>query len=302
MTLNQLKYVIAIAKEGSFNNAAKKLYITQPSLSAMVKSLEEELGITIFERSNKSIKITQDGIRLIQLINQLLSCEEMINETFLNKDDGISFSVSSQHYTFVDQAYMRLINAIDYPSYKLNLNQTRTEEIIDDVASLKSEIGIIYLSESMEAHMKRELQKRGISFHPLKDFSVCAFMHKNHPLAKLKSITYSDLEPYPAIIYEQKTSPDFFSEESPIPILNPKKQIKIHDLYASIVIMDSCLAYNIGTGYITKREIEQFNHVAVPINGGGKLTLGWIHFSSLKISDIGELFLDFLSEELAKSI
>ena len=300
MTLQQLKYVLTIAEEGSFSAAARKLFLAQPSLSAMVRSLEDELGITIFDRSTRSLQITEDGLKLISYANQMTDCENQLREAFHQKAAAQRFSVSSQHYTFVCEAFQRLIQQETADSYSFRIDLTRTEDVINNVATLKSDIGILYLSEHGGGTAERTLERENIRFHPLRSFPVCAFMHEDHPLAGKESVTFSDLSEYPAIVYEQKGSHRSFSEEVPFVRVTPAKQVVVTDLHASMIAMDSCLAYDIGTGYVTEKERTGTKHVAVPVKNAGALTVGWIVPANLSPSPLIKSFVALLEEEIEK--
>jgi len=300
MTLQQLKYILTIAEEGSFSAAAKKLYLTQPSLSAMVRSLEQELGITIFDRSTRSVRITEDGLKLIAYANQMVDCENQLREEFHQKSAVRRFSVSSQHYTFVCEAFQRLIRNEPSDSYCFSIDLTRTEDVIDNVATLKSDVGVLYLSEHGGGTAERMLERENLRFHPLRSFPVCAFMHEDHPLARQESVSFSDLSEYPAIIYEQKGSSRSFSEEVPFARVTPEKQIIVTDLHSSMIAMDSCLAYDIGTGYITEKERLSTKHVAVPVKNAGYLTVGWIVHAGIELSHLVKTFAALLEEEIQK--
>ena len=228
MTLQQIRYVIAIEQEGSFSEAAKKMFVSQPSISAMVKDLETELGITIFQRGRQGVILTVDGKEFLKYAYQMLDCESMIQSRFFPGASKLSqhFSVSSQHYTFVINAFAKLESRLKNSPYHLRLKETLTSEVIQDVAKQRSEIGVIFLSDSSEKYIRRLLKTNYLDFAPLVQVKSCAFFHSSHPLAGRQSVTTDDLAPYPCIIYDQADNHMmYFSEEISIPSFKPEKQI-----------------------------------------------------------------------------
>ena len=170
MTLQQLYYVIVIAETGSMNKAAEKLYITQPSLTAMVKELESELGIIIFHRSGRGVSLTGDGQEFITYARQLYHQYEELAEKYgpagtLKK----KFGVSTQHYSFAVKAFVETVKNFDTAKYEFAIRETKTKEVIEDVRSLRSEIGIIYLSDFNRNFINKILKAGELEFHRLID-------------------------------------------------------------------------------------------------------------------------------------
>ena len=298
MTLQQIRYVIAVEQQGSFNEAAKALFVSQPSISAMVKDLETELGITIFQRSRQGVLLTTDGKEFLKYAYQMLDCESMIQNRFSLGAGRLcrQFSVSSQHYTFVVNAFAKLENRLKNAPYNLRIKETLTSEVIGDVAKQRSELGVIFLSDTSEKYIRRLLKSSYLDFAPLVQVEPCAFLHESHPLARRASVTTDDLAPYPCIIYDQaETHVMHFSEEISIPDFKPEKQIYITDLYTAVRLMKACQAYNIGTG-ILEEPLSDFR--AVPLEGFGPITIGWIGLQNSVLSPLGTEFVALLEEQV----
>ena len=148
MTLQQLKYVTTVAQTGTISDAAKKLFISQPSLTKAVRELEKEMGITIFERTNRGIVISKEGETFLGYARQVLEQAALLEETYKKKAGRKQeFSVSTQHYSFAVNAFVELIERYGSEKYDFCLRETQTYEIIEDVAQMKSEIGILYLND-----------------------------------------------------------------------------------------------------------------------------------------------------------
>ncbi|MEA4973828.1 MAG: LysR family transcriptional regulator [Candidatus Metalachnospira sp.] len=299
MTLQQLKYVSMIEKCGSFSKAAQKLYVSQPGISNLVHSLEEELGITIFIRSATGITLTDEGRELLKLGNELLSGADYITEYFrsVDKNDRKSFSVSSQHYAFVVSAFEEFQKNIQSKHYTLSLNETQTSIVIENVAKQHSELGVIFKSDYTEKHLSRVLSDNNLEFNSIYTTKPHVFISKNHPLSKKSSVNIDDLMPYPCIFYDQShDSPSFFSEELVLPDFRPDKILYISDLYISCHMMKNCNAYDIGSGILTESLADDF--ITIPIFGQAEITIGWISLKNCPLSPIAEYFITLMEKHV----
>ena len=298
MTLQQLRYIITVHETGSFSAASEKLYVSQPSISTMIADLEEELDITIFNRSKKGVELTEDGNILLQYAYSMLHMEDEIHENFKTKKDIVTFSVSSQHYTFAIDAFIHLEKEYDDLSYNLALRQTRTSEVIEDVAKNESEIGIIQISSEVKKIKSRIFSKYNLDFFPLFTTKTSVFIANDHPLANKKFVTPEDLADYPCNVYDQWDDPlIYYSEEIHLPDYISDKIILTTDLYASIQFIKEQNAYNIGSGIISPR---LDGVTSVPLIDGIPFNIGYITRKNANLSTIGKRYLEILKEELGK--
>ena len=149
MTLQQIRYLITIAETGSLGKAAEKLYVSQPSLTSAVKELEKELGFPLFHRTSKGVVLTAEGLRFLPYARQVEAQYLNLMEAFGKMEKRrTSFAVSTQHYSFAVKAFVEVTQQADVAEYELAIRETRTREVIRDVGSLRSEIGVIYLNGS----------------------------------------------------------------------------------------------------------------------------------------------------------
>lgn len=215
MTLQQLRYVIKIVEYGSITEAAKQLYITQPSLSAAIKDLENELGIEIFHRTSKGISLTVDGREFLSYARQVIEQTELLERRYMDKKPSKQLcTISTQHYAFAVNAFVELLLGLDVDEYEFTLRETRTYEIIEDVRDYRSEIGIIYLSDFNEKVINKLLVENHLTFNLLFEADPHVFISSRHPLAGREAITLDDLEDYPFLAFEQGINNSFyFSEE-----------------------------------------------------------------------------------------
>lgn len=305
MTLQQLRYIITIERCGSFSEAAKQLFTTQPNVSTLVKELEMELGIAIFLRSKKGITITQEGKELLAYAYQMTEKEDGIKNHFRScKEEPVTnFSVSSQHYLFVVEVFLKLENSLDAKKYALRLKETQTGTLIEDVARLRSEIGVLVLSKFTEKHIYKLLNDKNLMFRPLFSVHPKVFMSPKHPLAGAKWVTLDELNRYPCIIFDQDDDMALhFSEEGIVPDFRPNKTLYVSDLLTSIYSMDRCDAFNIGTGVGTELAVQLFREkvgVAVSLHGQPAITIGWIALKNGELSPLGQVFISMLEAYVA---
>lgn len=204
MTLQQLKYVITVAETGTITEAAKKLFIAQPSLTSAIHDLEKEMGIEIFHRTNKGIDISREGEDFLGYARQVLEQAAILEDKYKGSHGGKKqFCVSTQHYSFAVNAFVDLIQEYGQDEYDFSLRETQTYEIIEDVAKMKSEIGILFLNDFNEKVLRKLMKSKDLEFHSLFTARPHVFISRNHPLAEKDLITNEELETYPYLSFEQ---------------------------------------------------------------------------------------------------
>ena len=230
MTLNQLHYVITIAECGSMNKASEILYVAQPSLTSSIQELERELGITIFHRSGKGVTLTNDGTEFLSYAKEIYSQYEVVMDKY-NGSSAIKkkFGVSTQHYSFAVKAFVGLMKSFDMKEYEFAIRETMTKDVINDVATQKSELGILYLSDFNRAAITKILSTNGLEFIKLIDCNAFVYLHKSHPLANNKTINFDQLAPYPCLSFEQGDTTSFYFAEEILSTYNYPRTIKCND-------------------------------------------------------------------------
>lgn len=200
MTLQQLRYLIAIANHGSISAAAHTLYVSQSSLSVAVRDIERETGVTIFERSNRGITLTSDGIELLGYARQVVEQADLMEQRYSGRggEAAQKLSITSQHYAFVVEAFLELAEEYEGTSYNFSLRETRTSEVIEDVRDFRSDLGVLYLSTFNESVIGHALSDANLSFNLLFTAQPHVFVSDKHPLASRTEVTVEDLEDYPA--------------------------------------------------------------------------------------------------------
>ncbi|WP_295907483.1 LysR family transcriptional regulator [uncultured Bifidobacterium sp.] len=296
MTLLQLRYIVKIVECGSMNEASHELYISQPALSSSVKELENELGIEIFTRHSQGIALTVDGAEFLTYARQILDQTDLLEARYRQVRPRKQLCrVSTQHYMFAVEAFVEMINSIDSDEYEFTIRETRTRDIIDQVATLQSEIGIIYESDFNKRVLSKMLREKHLDFHPLFRADLHVFIAQTNPLADRAMVTMKDLEPYPFLQYEQGEEGSFyFAEEAVWPDYSPK-QITVSDRATMLNFIVGLNAYTVCTG-IDNEDLNNEKIVSVPLESDESMLVGWIVNSRTKLSNAAELYLDKLRQ------
>jgi len=295
MTILQLKYVIAIANSSSMREAASRLFVSQPALSSTIRELEEELGIKIFDRNNKGISLTADGMEFLAYAKQAVSQYKIIEERYLeNERDKVHFSVSMQHYVFAVKAFIDTIKRFSHDKYTFSVKETKTDEVLNNVRDLKSEIGIISYSKNNENIFKKLFREYQLSFSPLMVKDTYAYVWKTHPLAHLKEISVEDLKDYPCISFDQNSKGEFYLAEEALGEYDFEKMIKSNDRATTMEIMAGLNGYSIGTGIMTESVAIRDDYICIKLKEEDPLTIGYIVRQTHTLSEIGKNYIEEL--------
>lgn len=303
MTLQQLHYAITISESGSLNKAAEILYITQPSLTSSIQELEKELGIPIFNRSGRGVTLTVDGIEFLQHARQLYSQYEMLAEKYANPQNlKKKFGVSTQHYSFAVKAFVEMVKSFDTSHYEFAIRETQTKDVIGDVASLKSEIGILYLSDFNRAAIRKLLRTAGLEFHHLIHCKAYVYLWSGHPLAKQKSIRFEELADYPCLSFEQGDTSSFYFAEEILSTSEYIRTIKANDRATMLNLMIGLNGYTLCSGIICE-ELNGDNYIAVPfeadsVEESSVMEIGYITKQNSILSHIGAKYIEEIRKYL----
>ena len=293
MTLQQLKYILAISAYGSMNKAAEQLYVSQPSLTSSVQELEKEIGIKIFNRSGKGVTLTNDGAEFLQYARQVVSQFDVLAEKYISKG-GIKkkFGVSTQHYSFAVKAFVEMVKEFDTSEYEFAIRETKTLEIISDVATLRSEIGIIYLNDFNRQSMKKLLSSNGLKFHALTNCNPFVYIWKGHPLASQKSISFKQLDEFPCLSFEQGDNSSFYLAEEILSTNDYQRIIKANDRATMLNLMIGLNGYTLCSGIICE-ELNGSDYIAVPFESGNDevMEIGYITLKNVILSELAETYL-----------
>ncbi|MGN0406246.1 MAG: LysR family transcriptional regulator [Bariatricus sp.] len=303
MTLTQLNYLITIAETKSLNKAAEQLYVSQPSLTNAIKELEKELGITLFYRSGRGVTLTNDGTEFLLYAKQIYGQYESVLEKY-GKGGSYKkkFGVSTQHYSFAVKAFVDMAKEFDMSKYEFALRETKTMEVISDVNTMKSEIGILYLSDFNRKAIEKLLKSYDLAFHHLVDCQAYVYIWKNHPLAKERSISFAQLDGYPCLSFEQGDNSSFYFAEEILSTNEYSQVIKANDRATMLNLMVGLNGYTLCSGIICE-ELNGNDFVAVPFrddaqNPNSVMEIGYIVKKNTVRSKMGELYIEKLKEYL----
>ncbi len=303
MTLVQLRYLISIAETNSLNKAAEQLYVSQPSLTSSMKELEKELGITLFYRSGRGVTLTNDGMEFLLYAKQIYGQYELLLEKYgKGGAHKKKFGVSTQHYSFAVKAFVDMAKEFDMSRYEFAIRETKTAEVIRDVSTMKSEIGILYLCDFNRKSMEKILKSANLEFHRLIECQAYVYIWKNHPLAGEKSIHFEQLEGYPCLSFEQGDNSSFYFAEEILSTNEYPQVIKANDRATMLNLMVGLNGYTICSGIICE-ELNGSDYIAVPYeedekNPNSIMEIGYIVRKNTIVSKLAGLYLDKLKEYL----
>lgn len=299
MTLQQLKYVIEVAGRGSINEAAKRLFISQPSLSNAIKDLEVELGISIFERTNKGITLSKEGVEFLSYARQVVEQAELLESRYLNaKPAPQHFSVSTQHYAFAVNAFVSLVREHGHDEYELTLRETKTYEIIEDVKTMRSEIGILFLNEFNDKVINKLLKSANLQFTSLFTAKPHVFISIRNPLAGQKLVTIEELRDYPYLSFDQGEYNSFHFSEEILSTLSHKKSIRVNDRATLFNLLIGLNGYTISTGVLSS-DLNGNEIIPVPLAIDENINVGWIAQKNMPLSALGTAYIEALKEAVA---
>ena len=300
MNLNQLKYIIKIAECGSITTAAQKLFIAQPSLSKSVAELEKEMGITIFARSNRGVYLTEDGTRFLSYARQIIEQTELLESEYKSAPPPRRvFAVSSQHYAFVVNAFVQLVKECGKEKYEFFLRELKTAEIIEDVRTHRSDIGILFLSNFNHEVIRHILQTEEMHFVKLFTAKPHVFVSKNNPLVGKASVTLSDLQAFPRLTYDQGVKNSFyFAEELHITAESPKNII-VSDRATLFNLLIGLNGYTISSGILSS-DLNGENILSIPLESEERMEIGYITMMDRPMNSITKRYLEHLNQYIAE--
>ena len=296
MTLRQLRYIIAVAECGSISAAAEKLLVAQPSLSKAVAELEEEMGITVFFRTPKGIHLSEEGSKFLSYARQVVEQAELLEEQYKGGHRARRvFSISAQHYSFVVNAFVELVRELGEERYEFTLRESRTHDIIEDVRTSRSELGVIFLSSFNRRVILRIVENADLRFTPLFTASPHVFVSRRNPLAGKSSVTLADLIPFPRLTYEQGLMNSFYYSEELHSTEESPKNLIVTDRATLFNLLIGLDGYTISSGILSS-DLNGTDIVAIPLVSDEKMEIGYIAPKGRPLSAAGERYLKHLEE------
>lgn len=298
LTLQQLKYIITVAESSSVTEAARKLFISQPSLTAAIRDLEREMDLLLFARTNKGVLLTKEGEEFLAYARQVVEQSNLLEDRFLNKREvRPHFSVSCQHYSFAVNAFVDIIKEFGVDKYDFTLRETETYQIIQDVSNRRSELGILYTCSKNEVVINKILKSAGLSFTELFIAKPHVFISSKNPLANKRSVTLKDLEPYPYLSFEQGDYNSFYFSEEILSTLDRDKNIKVSDRATLFNLVIGLNGYTVSSGVISQ-ELNGENIIAIPLKVDEHMRIGTIQQMDMPLTRYGKAYLNALKKHI----
>ena len=295
MNIVQLKYVLTIADSASMREASTKLFVSQPALSASIRDLEEEIGILIFERSQKGISLTDAGRDFVTYAKKVVGQYEIMEDRYLSGDNEKErFSVSTQHYNFAIKAFTAVIQKMNPDRFVFSIHETKTKEVLDDVRTLKSEVGVISFSGSNEAVLKKLFRDYNLLFIPLMKRETYVYVWKDHELADRKEVSIEEMRKYPCVSFDQSSDGNFYLTEEAMADYSFDKMIKSDDRATTMEIIAELGGYSIGSGMLSGEEEKLQGLVAIKLLEEDPLTIGYIIREGCRLSVYGGAYVEEL--------
>ncbi len=279
------------------NKAAEVLFVSQPSLTSAVRELEKELGITLLNRGGKGVTLTNDGAEFLQYARQVVAQYERLLEKY-GKGGTLrkKFGISTQHYSFAVKSFVEMVKQFDTDEYEFAIRETKTADVIEDVTTGKSEVGILYLSDFNRKAIGKFLKSNQLEFHSLIQCEPYVYLWKGHPLAKQKSIRLTELRDYPCLSFEQGVSGNFYFAEEILSTYDYIRTIKATDRATMLNLMVGLNGYTLCSGIICE-ELNGPDYVAIAFEAeeeeiaAGRMEIGYIVKANMLLSKLAEQYI-----------
>lgn len=298
MKLQQLRYVVKVAECGSITEASRRLFVSQPSITASIRDLENEMGVHIFERTNKGVIVSEEGETFLGYARQVLDQADLLEGKYKGTSEQVPhFSVSCQHYSFAVNAFVDVIREFDAARYDFTLREEQTHEIIEDVAHMKSELGILYLSEHNREVIERMLAANELVFEGLFCATPHVFVCADHPLADHASVTLEDLEDYPFLSYEQGSYNSFYYSEELTSTFERRKNIRVRDRATLFNLAMGLNGYTVCSGVIS-HELNGPGIISIPLDVDEYMEIGIITRKNTTLTRYGQAYINAIRQHI----
>ena len=293
MNVTQIKYVLCVARSSSIREAASKLFVTQPALSLSIRELEEELGILLFDRTNKGIVLTDAGREFVTYAKRAVNQYEILEDRFCAKNkDKERFSVSTQHYNFAILAFAAILKSDAPEKYSFSIHETKTESVLEEVRNFKSEVGIVSFSSTNESVMKKLFREYQLEFEPLMTRDTYVYFWKDHPFAKRREVSVDELRDYPCISFDQDSESNYYLNEEAMADYDFGKMIKSDDRATTMELIAELKGYSIGSGMLSGEDVILKGLVSVKLKEEDPLVIGYITRKGSELSKYGRRYVE----------
>lgn len=301
MTLQQLRYVTTVAETGTISGAAKALFISQPSLTTAIQELEKEMGITIFLRTNRGVVLSREGDEFLGYARQVLMQAELLEDRYgAQSSHRQQFAVSGQHYNFAARVFARVVRDMGGERYSMTFRETTTYEVIEDVGRMRSEVGVLVMTEQNGEVLRRLFREYELTYTELVQKDATVYVDKNHPLAGRGEVTEEELAPYPCVTFEQGThNAVFFSEDISMPAVTPR-HILVRDRATANDLTREINAYQPGIGLDDEVSRTVYASAMLLLKPRKRVSLGYIVRNHMLLSPMAQAYIQAMEEYAEK--
>lgn len=290
VTLQQLHYFLEVAAEGSISAAADLLYVAQPTISAAMKDLESRLGRSLLLRSARGVTLTQEGVEFLGYARGVVEQMSLLEQRYLDRPPTRRLlGVSAQHYSFAVDAFVRMVRSTPAAQYEFSLRETRTWDIIEDVRTLRSELGILYRNDFNAKVIDKLLRDAGLAFHALFLAQPHIFISRSNALASRDRVRLEDLAALPRLTFDQGANNSFYFAEEILSTLSADREIRVSDRATIFNLMIGLGGYTISTGIISDELDPEI--VAIPLDVDERIEIGWISHAGIPLTPQAERYL-----------
>ncbi len=209
MNILHMKYALEVAKTGSLNRAAEKLFVAQPNLSRAIKELEQELGIKIFDRSAKGMRLTGDGEEFIRHARSITHRIDEIEQIYKHRTaPQAKFSLCSLKAGYVAEAFVQVASELDKRTTEAIYYETNSNRVLSSILEFDYKLGVVRCAAAHEKFYKSLFASKGLAYMPLAEISYVLVMNKNCPLAQKEHIKLQDLADYAEIVHGDPLNPN----------------------------------------------------------------------------------------------
>lgn len=299
-TLQQLRYAITVAETGSINRAAEKLLVSQPSLSKAISELEKEMSVTIFYRHNRGVSLAEEGFRFLSYARQVVEQADLLEQEYRGKKAARKVvAISTQHYAFAVNAFVDLVKEYEEDGYEFTLRESRTHDIIEDVRTFRSALGIIYLSKYNRKILLRIIQAADLKFEPLFTAKPHVFVGRRNPLAQKASVTLTELRKFPRLTYEQGINNSFYFSEELHSTENSPQSLVVTDRATLFNLLIGLDGYTISSGILSS-DLNGTDIVSIPLESNEHMEIGYLAPIDRPLGSVAERYLEHLQNYIAR--
>ncbi len=300
MTLQQLRYVVEVAQCGSISRAAQNLFVTQPSLSKAIADLEEEMGITIFYRTNRGVGLTEEGTKFLSYARQVTEQANLLEQKYKYGTPAKRvFAVSSQHYAFVVNAFVELVKEYGKDKYEFSLRESRTADILEDVRTGRSDLGVLYLSRFNHDVLQRIIKNADLKFTPIFTVKPHVFVSRDNPLSGQNQVTLEELKKYPRLSFEQGLNNSFYFSEEIHSTEESPKNIVVTDRATLFNLLIGLNGYTISSGVLSE-DLNGSSIVSIPLVSDERMDIGYLSQEDRPLGELSQRYLEHLNNYIAQ--